>query len=48
VGTLDDPGALRPAATIWTSVAPDWAVIDPQLPRFEQQPPPPAGAARTK
>jgi hypothetical protein len=45
VGTFDDPSSVRPAATIWTSVAPPWAAIDPNLPRVEQQPPPPPSAA---
>jgi hypothetical protein len=41
VGTLDDPEWVMPASTIWTSMAPHWAPIDPLLPRFEGQPPPP-------
>jgi len=41
VGTLDDPEAVKPLATIWTSMAPSWAPIDPALPRVERQPPPP-------
>jgi hypothetical protein len=44
VGTLDDPGSVAPASTIWVSAAPAWAVIDPDLPKVEQQPPPPSGA----
>ena len=39
-GSLDDPTIARPAMTIWTSQAPPWAQIDPQLPRFEFQTPP--------
>ena len=39
-GALDDPGLMSPAATIWTSEAPDWAVFDPDLPHVEHQPPP--------
>ena len=39
-GTLDTPEIAKPAATIWTSQAPSWAPIDPNLPRFERQPPP--------
>ena len=41
-------GAVRytaiaaPRGTIWTKSAPPWALIDPALPRFEGQPPPPA------
>jgi hypothetical protein len=42
VGTFDDPSAVKPASTIWTSAAPPWAVIDPELPRVERQPPAPA------
>ncbi|HYD57989.1 MAG TPA: GFA family protein [Burkholderiales bacterium] len=40
-GTLDDPGIATPQAAIWTRSAPAWAHIDPDLPRFEGQPPPP-------
>lgn len=39
-GTLDEPEIARPSMTIWTSQAPTWACIDPQLPRVEGQPPP--------
>jgi hypothetical protein len=39
-GTLDDSQAAQPAATIWVSQAPAWACINPDLPRFEAQPPP--------
>jgi hypothetical protein len=39
-GTLDDPEIARPAATIWTSVAPSWACFDDALPRVAGQPPP--------
>jgi hypothetical protein len=41
VGTFDDPGIAPPAMTIWTSQAPGWACIDPDIPRFDAQPPPP-------
>lgn len=41
LGTLDDPEAVRPASTIWTSQAPSWACFDPALPQVERQPPPP-------
>jgi hypothetical protein len=41
-GTLDDPTIAKPAATIWISEAPAWASIDPDLPRFDRQPPPAA------
>jgi len=40
VGALDDPNLVRPEATIWTSQAPDWACIDPAIPRHEAQLPP--------
>jgi hypothetical protein len=43
VGTLDDPDSVKPSATIWVCAAPSWAAIDPNLPRIEQQPAPPAG-----
>jgi hypothetical protein len=39
-GTLDDRSAVRPAQTIWVCEAPAWASIDPDLPRFDRQPPP--------
>jgi hypothetical protein len=40
IGTLDDPNRVPPEATIWTSMAPTWAAIDPKLPRVDGQPPP--------
>jgi hypothetical protein len=40
VGTFDDPSRVRPAMTIWTKEAPDWAAIDPALPVYQGQPPP--------
>jgi hypothetical protein len=40
VGTLDDPNAVSPESTIWTSMAPTWAAIDAKLPRLDGQPPP--------
>ena len=40
VGTLDDPNKVTPASTIWTSMAPTWAAMDPRLPRLDGQPPP--------
>jgi hypothetical protein len=46
LGTLDDPSSIRPVANIWSASAPDWACLDPGLPRIERQPPspqPPAG-----
>lgn len=40
VGTLDDPNKISPESTIWTSMAPTWAAIDPKLPSVDGQPPP--------
>jgi len=40
-GTLDDPGIAVTDTVIWSASAPSWAHIDPDLPRFEGQPPPP-------
>jgi hypothetical protein len=42
VGTLDDPTIVRPAMTIWTSQAPEWACFDQTVPQIERQPPPAA------
>lgn len=39
-GAHDDPGRMAPQMTIWAGSAPGWAQIDPDLPRFEAQPPP--------
>ena len=39
-GTLDDPDLIAPQISIWTSQAPDWACIDPALPKVPGQPPP--------
>lgn len=39
-GAIDEPHGLQPAVAIWTEEAPDWAVIDPALEQFAQQPPP--------
>lgn len=39
-GAMDDPELRAPEGTIWTSEAPGWAHIDPDLPQFERQPPP--------
>jgi len=38
LGFLDEGHGLRPTAAIWTSEAPDWAVIDPSLEQYERQP----------
>ncbi len=40
-GTLDDPNIVSPGSVIWTSRAPGWAVIDPEIPHFEEQAPAP-------
>ena len=42
VGTFDDPNLANPAMTIWTSSAPRWACISPELPQVVKQPPPAA------
>lgn len=47
VGTLDDAGSIRPEMTIWTAEAPEWACFDPDAPKFEGQPPPPATPAQS-
>lgn len=39
-GTLNDSSVAKPAATIWTSSAPDWACMNESLPKFEKMPPP--------
>jgi hypothetical protein len=44
LGFLDVGHGLKPDTTIWTEEAPDWAMIDPALQRFERQPPPPPQA----
>jgi hypothetical protein len=41
LGVIDQPHGLRPQAAIWTDDAPAWAVIDPALEQWPQQPPPP-------
>ena len=40
-GMLDEGHGLRPQVAIWTDEAPEWAVIDPAMERWPQQPPPP-------
>lgn len=40
-GTLDDPGQVAIEGLIWTSSAPAWALLDPELPQFAYQPPAP-------
>lgn len=44
LGVIDEPHGLRPRMAIWTSEAPDWAVIDPELERHPRQPPAPKPA----
>lgn len=41
LGLLDAGHGLRPDMAIWTDEAPGWAVIDPSLETFPQQPPAP-------
>ena len=36
LATLDDPGAIRPTAHIWTSRKLDWLMIDDGLPRHPE------------
>ena len=38
-GTLDDREQVNIEGIIWTSTAPNWAVLDSNLPHFEGQPP---------
>lgn len=40
-GTLDDTEQVKVEGIIWTSEAPSWATLDPDLPHFERQPPAP-------
>lgn len=44
LGVLDQPHGLSPQMVIWTDDAPAWAVIDPALERWPQQPPAPTPA----
>lgn len=41
VGTLDETESVEIDAIIWTSEAPSWAYLNPDLPQFEHQAPPP-------
>ena len=41
LGVIDQPHDLAPQMAIWTSDAPKWAVIDPALEQFAEQPPAP-------
>ena len=40
VGALEEQGSVAPQSVIWAASAPEWACIDPALPRSEGQPPP--------
>jgi hypothetical protein len=40
-GAIDEPHGLSPQVAIWTEDAPGWAIFDPALEQFAQQPPPP-------
>ncbi|MFY7837667.1 MAG: GFA family protein [Novosphingobium sp.] len=40
-GVIDEPHGLAPQAVIWTDDAPAWAMIDPALESWPQQPPAP-------
>lgn len=40
-GTLDDTEQVKIEGIIWTSSAPSWAYLDPNMPHFEKQPPAP-------
>ncbi len=41
-GTLDDTEQVKIEGIIWTSEAPSWAWLDPDVPHFEFQPPAPS------
>jgi len=43
LGALDQPHGLGPRIALWTKEAPTWAVIDPALEQFAEQPSPPPG-----
>ena len=40
IGAFDDVTDLAPASLIWTEAAPRWAMLDPNLPKTDRQPPP--------
>jgi len=44
LGLLDEGHGLVPNAAIWLDEAPDWALIDPELEQWPQQPPAPVPA----
>lgn len=43
-GALNKGHGLAPEMVIWTEDAPTWAVLDPALEQWPQQPPPPPAA----
>lgn len=42
LGVIDQPHDLAPRMAIWTSMAPEWAVIDPKIEQHRGQAPVPA------
>ena len=40
-GTFDDTEQIKTEGIIWTSEAPSWAYLNPNVPHFENQPPAP-------
>lgn len=48
LGILDPGHGLAPQAVIWTDDAPAWATINPTLPAFARQPPPPTTSPDAK
>jgi len=40
--SLDDPEVFQPQLAVYTSRGPSWDLIDPDLPAFEEMPPPAA------
>jgi hypothetical protein len=38
LGFIDVPHDLRPEMAIWLAEAPAWAQVDPDIPKFDQQP----------
>lgn len=43
-GNFDDPSCVRPDMNIWTSSAPNWACMDPNIAQVDRQPLPLATA----
>lgn len=37
-GNLDEPSSVKPIANIWAESAPNWACMDSEMERVEQQP----------